>query len=99
MKTIEAMRANCKAMDEIFLSVEKDFKEIEKMSQKLESFAQKMEVLEKFYFEGDWQKERAKLAEVNQDNFACLSEDGIWNLSGSYREEKIKLIKQLVQSL
>ncbi len=35
----------------------------------------------------------------SKNNFYATSEDGIWNLSVAYREERIKIIKQLVQEL
>ncbi len=99
MKTIEELKAKCKEIDKILFEVEKEFQEIEQISQRLKEFSEKMEVLEKFYFDGNWQKDREELAKQKQDNFYCLSEDGIWNLSVAYREERMKIIKQLVQEL
>ncbi len=99
MKTIEEIKANCKEIDKVLFEVEKEFKEIEKISKRLKKFSKKMEILEKFYFDGDWQKDREELAKHNEDNFYCTSEDAIWNLSVAYREERLKIIKQLVKEL
>ncbi len=99
MKKLEQIKSNCQAIDKILLQAEKDFKEIQQISERLKTFSEKMEQLENFYFNDDWQKNRELLEQHNQDNFYCTSEDGIWNLSVAYREERIKLIKQLVQEL
>ncbi len=99
MKKIEEIKANFKKTDEILFQTEKEFKAIEQISQRLKEFSEKMEILEKFYFDDDWQKDRELLKKHNQDNFYSASEDGIWNLSVAYREERIKIIKQLVQEL
>ncbi|MBS9782113.1 MAG: DUF4298 domain-containing protein, partial [Gammaproteobacteria bacterium] len=99
MKKLEQIKSNCQAIDNILLQAEKDFKEIQQISERLQIFSEKMEQLENFYFNDDWQKNRELLEQHNQDDFYCTSEDGIWNLSVAYREERIKLIKQLVQEL
>ncbi len=99
MRKIEELKANFKEIDEVLFKAEEDFKEIQKISERLKEFSKKMKIIEDFYFEGNWQKEREELEKHNADNFYCTSEDGIWNLSVAYREEKIKLIKQLAQEL
>ncbi len=99
MKTIEQIKENFKEIDKVLFQAEKDFKEIEKISQTLEEFSEKIKILEEFYFNEDWLKGREELRKQNQDNFYSASEDGIWNLSVAYREERIKIIKQLVQEL
>ncbi len=110
MKNLEQIKNNCQAIDNILLQAEKDFKEIQHISERLKTFSEqmekllktfseKMEQLENFYFNDDWQKNRELLEQHNQDDFYCTSEDGIWNLSVAYREERIKLIKQLTQEL
>ncbi len=99
MKTLEKIKNNCKAIDKILLQAEKDFTEIQQISERLKNFSEEMAKLENFYFNDDWQKNRELLEQHNQDDFYCTSEDGIWNLSVAYREERIKIIKQLVQEL
>ncbi len=99
MKNIEEIKASFKKADKVLFEVEKEFKEIEKISQTLKAFSKKMDVLEKFYFEGNWQEDREELAKHNEDNFHSASEDAIWNLSVAYREERLKLVKQLVKEL
>ncbi len=99
MKKLEQIKSNCKAMDKILLQAEKDFVEIQQISERLKTFSEQMEKLENFYFNDEWQKNRELLEQHDQDNFYCTSEDGIWNLSVAYREERIKLIKQLAQEL
>lgn len=99
MKTTEQIKTKCKEIDKILFEVEKEFKEIEQISPKLKEFSKKMKIIENFYFNEDWQKDREVLAEQNEDNFYCTSEDGIWNLSVAYREERLKIIKQLVEEL
>lgn len=99
MKKLEQIKSNCQAIDNILLQAEKDFKEIQQISERLKTFSEQMAQLENFYFNDDWQKNRELLEQHNQDNFYCTSEDGIWNLSVAYREERIKLIKQLTQEL
>ncbi len=99
MKNLEQIKNNCQAIDKILLQAEKDFKEIQQISERLKTFSEQMKKLEDFYFNDDWQKNRELLEQHNQDDFYCTSEDGIWNLSVAYREERIKLIKQLVQEL
>ncbi len=99
MKKLEQIKSNCKAIDEILLQAEKDFKDIEKISERLKTFSKEMEKLENFYFNGDWLKNKELLEQHNHDDFYCTSEDGIWNLSVAYRDERIKIIKQLVKEL
>ncbi len=98
-KTIPELTAECKKIDKILFEVEEEFKEIENISQKLKDFSEKMKVLETFYFDGDWIKDKERLEKEKQDNFYCMSEDGIWNMSVAYQQEQINIIKQLVQEL
>ncbi len=86
-------------MDVLLLQAEKDFKEIEKISQTLKAFSQKIEILEQFYFEDNWLEYKEELEKHKEDHFYATSEDGIWNLSVAYREERIKIIKQLAEEL
>ncbi|PIE77356.1 MAG: hypothetical protein CSA15_13385, partial [Candidatus Delongbacteria bacterium] len=79
-----------KEIDEILLESEQEFKEIEEISQRLKDYSQKIQILEKFYFNKNWQKDRDELIKQKQDDFYSTSEDGIWNLLVAYREERIK---------
>ncbi len=99
MKNLEKIKNTCTEIDKILLQAEKDFIEIQHISERLKAFSEQMEKLENFYFNDDWQKNRKLLEQHNQDDFYCTSEDGIWNLSVTYREERIKIIKQLAQEL
>ncbi len=96
---IQKIKNECEKIDKILFEAEKEFAEIEKIIEKLESFSKKMKVLENFYFNENWQEKRKILEQAKQDNFYCMSEDGIWNLSVANQQEKIKLIKQLVEEL
>ncbi|PID94178.1 MAG: nucleoside-diphosphate sugar epimerase [Bacteroidetes bacterium] len=99
MKSIEEIKASCKEIDKVLFEAEKEFKEIEEINQRLKEFSEKMAIIENFYFNGDWQKDREELEKENEDNFYCMSEDGIWNLSVAYQQERLKIVKQLVAEL
>ncbi len=99
MKSVEEIKKNFKEMDKLLFEVEKDFEKIEKISSELKLFSKKIKILEDFYFHKNWLKDRETLKKENQDKFYSATEDAIWNLSVAYREERIKLIKQLVEGL
>lgn len=99
MKNIEELKIKLKEIDKKLFEAEDELKKIQKMSEKLNDLSKKIKEIEDYYFNESWQEDNVFLKEHNEDNFYCLSEDAIWNLSVSYREEKIKLIKQLVAEL
>ncbi len=99
MKTIEELKAKFKEIDEILIQAEDEFKEIEEISKKLKAYSKKIEILENFYFNDKWQVYREELEKHNEDNFYATSEDAIWNLSVAYHDERLNIVKQLVQEL
>ncbi len=98
MKTIEDIKAIFQEMDKQTVELEKAFKGIEKISEQLKQFSKKMKVVEDYYH-GDWLEDREQLLQAKQDTFYTTGEDVIWDLSVAYHQERIKIIKQLVEEL
>jgi len=98
---------NVEKLEELFAETDQKLLEAQKAIQYLDNFVnsfQKIRVLledlEEFYFSGEWLEGRSKLEELGlDDDFLSTGEDEIWDVHVAYHSLKLRLLKEVSDSL
>lgn len=86
-------------MENRLICAEKDLKDLKKFSKRIKEINKNLTELVTYYHT-DWLEDYKKYAEKKENNYPrVLSEDSIWDVSREHYDEKIKLIKTLINAV
>lgn len=82
--------------NEIFLRLEANYQKLQEFKKLLDEIDADMTAMDKYYFGGPWSTD---YEQSKDEQYAILSEDGIYNLYNDVAEARTEIIKKLVNSL
>lgn len=99
-RTLEDIRLTYIEMDRRLAQAAKDLKACEDFISQFEAIRSNMMVLSSYYHSAEWLEDREFFRQaVPNEYFACAGEDSIWEVETEFYHNRIKAIKQMVDSL
>lgn len=100
MKNLDTICQTLAQMDERTRQAERDLETFHAFIEKFTQIETNLAVLTQYYHSQDWLDDTEYLArEAPELHFYSAGQDPIWNVAQSIYQAKIKLLKQLAQSL
>lgn len=99
MKTIEELHKTFYELDKKWEQAELDFQKLQQFSEELDQMLYNLQELENYYHT-QWLNERETFLKNSPNiHYQTLGEDTIWNLSSDFNQEKVRLLKKLINSI
>src|SRR5699024_3592076 len=99
-KKLKALRNYFAEADERMEIAERDLKFLAEFQDYFDAIEDNLSQLEGFYYEGDWAEKREVLQNSDpKENFKSTGEDAIWQISQEFYLRRIKILKQLTDSI
>lgn len=96
----KALQKSFSEADEQLEIAERDLKFLAEFQGYFEAIEANINRLEEFYYKDNWVDKRERLQKYDpKENFHSTGQDAIWNMSQEFYLRRIKILKQLTDSI